>query len=77
MYNNKSPGNDGLPKEFYETFWDNLQEPLLSLTRTSFLRQEVSSSLKHAVIKLIEKKDEDKRFKENWRSISVLMFAPN
>ena len=77
MYNNKSPGNDVLPKEFYETFWDNLQEPLLSLTRTSFLREEVSSSQKHAVIKLIEKKDEDKRFKENWRSISLLMFALN
>ena len=22
MENNKTPGNDGLPKEFYEVFWN-------------------------------------------------------
>ena len=28
MPNEKSPGNDGLTKEFYETFWDNIKRPL-------------------------------------------------
>ena len=25
MKNNETPGNDGLTKEFYETFWDELK----------------------------------------------------
>ena len=27
--NNKTPENDGLSKEFYEAFWNELKEPLL------------------------------------------------
>ena len=30
MQNNKSPGNDGLTKEFYEMFWDEIKHPYFS-----------------------------------------------
>ena len=65
-------GNDGLPKEFYETFWECIEEPLLNSTCNTFLKQELSSSQKQAVIKHIEKKNKDERFVENWRPISLL-----
>ena len=29
MKNNKTPGNDELTKEFYETFWNELKTPLV------------------------------------------------
>ena len=29
MPNNKLPGNEGITKEFYEAFWDDLKTPLL------------------------------------------------
>ena len=59
MPNNKSPGNDGLTKEFYEVFWEDLKTPLISSFKSAFDKSELSNSQKQAVIKLIEKKDKD------------------
>ena len=28
--NDRSLGNDGLPKEFYETFWEELKQPFMN-----------------------------------------------
>ena len=56
MENNKSPGNDGLSKEFYECFWNEIKNPFLASIHRAFLNQELSSSQKQAVIKMLEKK---------------------
>ena len=72
MDNNKSPGNDGLSKEFYECFWDEVKKPFLASIHKAFLNQELSTSQKQAVIKMLGKKDKDRRFIKNWRPISLL-----
>ena len=72
MQNNKSPENDGLTKEFLETFWEDIKDVFLNVFRTAKLKNELSTSQRQAVIKLIEKKDKDKRFIKNWRPISLL-----
>ena len=72
MPNEKSPGNDGLTKEFYETFWDDIKRPLTLSFQQALKKGELSTSQKQAVIKLIEKKGKDKRMIENWRPISLL-----
>ena len=56
MKNDKSPGNDGLTKKFSETFWEEIKTPFSNSIRKSFLTEELSTSQKQAVIKLIEKK---------------------
>ena len=61
MKSNKTPGNAGLPKEFYKTFWDELKTPLMESVNQAFRTKILSISLRQAVIKLIEKKDRDKR----------------
>ena len=72
MDNDKSPGNDDITKEFYIKFWDVVKEPLCASIRQSFTTDDLSTSQKQAIIKLIEKKDRDKRFIKNWRPISLL-----
>ena len=72
MYNEKSPGNDGITKEFYIKFWDVVKEPLCASIQQSFIAGKLSTSQKQAIMKLIEKKDRDKRFIKNWRPISLL-----
>ena len=56
MPKNKSPGNDRIKKEFYEAFRDDLKTPLLSSVSKAFKVEELSTSQKQAVIKLIEKR---------------------
>ena len=72
MPKNKSPGNDGLTKEFYEIFWDELKIPFIASLLKSILKEGISNSQKQALIRLIEKKDQDKRYIQNWRLLSLL-----
>ena len=58
MKNDKSLGNDGLAKELYETFWEEMKTPFSNSIQKSFLTGELSTLLKQAVIKLIKKRQE-------------------
>ena len=72
MPNNKWPGNDGLPKEFYETFWEEIKIPVCNNITESYPNGELSVSQRQAVIKIIEKKDKEKKLLKNCRPISLL-----
>ena len=56
MQNNKAPGNDGLTKEFYETFWNEIKYVFLKSLKQAKEKGQLSISQRQAVIKLIEKK---------------------
>ena len=71
--NNKSPGDDGLTDEFYKTaFWNSVGGLLVDSLNCAYDRGELSNSRKQAIIKLIEKKEKDKRKICNWRPISLI-----
>jgi len=72
MDNDKSPGNDGLTKEFYTKFWPTIGKNVFDSFQAARLKQELSTSQRQAIIKLLEKKDRDRRFIKNWRPISLL-----
>ena len=75
MPNDKSPGQDGLTKGFYEHFWDDLKFYFIDFLRQSKSNGHLSISQRQAVIKLIAKKDMDKRFLKNSRPVSYLMLT--
>ena len=70
--NNKTPGNDGIPIEFYKKFWSLISDPFIYSVNECFEKGEMSVSQKQAVITLIEKKGKDRSSLENWRPISLL-----
>ena len=55
MQNDKSSGNSGLTKEFYETFWDELKEIFVNSVREAKEIEHLSTFQRQAIIKLIEK----------------------
>ena len=63
---------DGLTKEFYEHFWDDLKFYFINSLNQSKIDGNISISQRQANIKLIVKKDKGKRFVKKWRTISLL-----
>ena len=72
MGSNKSPGNDGLSKEFYVCFFDEIITYLLDALNLAFDQGQLLNSQRQAMITLIEKKGKDKRYLKNWRPISLI-----
>ena len=74
--NNKSPGNDGLTAKFYKKFWALLGTLMVDSLNAAFAYGKLPNSQRQAIIRLIEKKNKDKRFVENWRPIPLLQSCP-
>ena len=62
MQYNKSPGNDGLTREFYEMVWNEIRNAFMNSIMEVREKNKLNTSQRQAVIKLIEKKERDKRF---------------
>ena len=72
MKNRKSPGNDGLTREFYVCFFTEISPLLIDVLNHSYQTGQLSTSQHQALIALIEKKEKNKRYIKNWRPISLI-----
>ena len=72
MLKGKSPGHDRLTKEFYEHFWGDLKFYFIISLKQFKTDSHLPVSQRQAIIKLIAKKDRDKRFVKSWQPISLL-----
>jgi len=71
MRNGKTPGLDGLPKEFYLQYWDIIGTDLVQVLNTMWLSESMPPSMAKAIITLLYKKGDARQLK-NWRPISLL-----
>ena len=68
----KSPGNDGITVGLLQTRWELLEPYFMSCVNYAIEVGELSPSQRQGVVRLIEKKNKDRRNLENWRPISLL-----
>ena len=71
MKNEKSPGEDGIPKEFYEKYYHLIEDELCYLYNNILIDKEQPSSQKNALVKLLFKNGDHHELK-NWRPVSLL-----
>ena len=57
MKNNKTPGIDGFPAEFFKVFWKQLGMLILKALNSSFEKGTLSTSLRQCLIVCLPKKD--------------------
>jgi len=72
LKHNKSPGNDGIPVEFYQEFWKDIGNILVESYNYSYDKKLLTCSQRQAVVSLIHKTGKDRMLIENWRPISLL-----
>ena len=70
--NNKTPGEDGFTKEFYDTFFDLLGNSLLDSFNAAFHHGKLSVTQKRGIISLIPKDESNLTVLSNWRPITLL-----
>ena len=72
MKNNKTPGIDGFPAEFFKLFWKNISIWILKALNQSFEKGTFSISLRQCIITCLPKKGKPREFMKNWRPLSML-----
>ena len=72
MNNNKTPGQDGIPVDFYKVFWDKLKDPFYKMVTYCYEQEELHPSARKGILNLIPKQNKDTRYVQNLRPITLL-----
>ena len=73
MEENKSPGKDGIPMEFYLKFWPIIKNDFKELINHIFFeKKELPESMKTSIISMIPEKDPNDTGIAKWRAILLL-----
>ena len=72
LNNNKTPGEDGIPVDFYKVFWKQLKEPFTAMVDYTYHHGALHASARRGILNLIPKSNKDTRYVKNLRPITLL-----
>ena len=72
MNNNKTPGQDGIPVDFYKVFWGRIKKIFHAMVIQSYDDEELPTSASRGILNLIPKANKDTRLIKNLRPITLL-----
>ena len=72
MSNNKTPGEDGIPIDFYKVFWTKIKEIFFVMMEQCFEEELLHPSARGGILNLIPKASKDTRYVKNLRPITLL-----
>ena len=72
MKSNKTPGVDGLTKEWFLTFWEDIKDVLWGMFSHVIQQGRLGRTSKRGFILLLPKKDKDTRYMKNYRPLTLL-----
>ena len=72
MNNNKTPGEDGIPVDFYKVFWSQIQQVFMDMLFEVYRQNKLHSTARKGILNLIPKANKDTRQIKNLRPITLL-----
>ena len=72
MNNNKTPGQDGIPVDFYKVFWKQLKDSFLQMVQEVYQKEQLHATARKGILNLIPKGNKDTRFVKNLGPITLL-----
>ena len=72
MKNNKTPGNDGIPVDFYKVFWSKIKEVFYEMVIEVYEKEKLHLTAREGILNLIPKPGKDSRLIKNLRPITLL-----
>ena len=72
MNNGKTPGEDGIPVDFYKVFWTKIRELFYEVVTVTYEQEALHESARKGILNLIPKQNKDSRYTKNLRPITLL-----
>ena len=72
MNNDKTPGEDGIPADFYKVFWSKIKKPFFEMMIEAYEGRNLHQTARQGILNLIPKPKKDSRLIKNLRPITLL-----